>query len=1276
VRNSHPLKFCFREIAARTICHSLVFLFFASISQAEDSPPKYCAASDQQLIGDVCIQIDRRHRFLLADAPDKRREPVKFATFVSNLDHAIAKSSTPVHIATTQNNTKVEIQTDETGSGQQQRDADTSQIQLNLESVLKDFKTNQGIAPFDSTASLVALPDYFVVRAIPPSWRNDSNTRVIVHVSDGTTHELLLNPWLYKDAEPSLVQLTVEEQALEPNGDKLNCGRNIIAFPGHAVSSTPSTTCIYSFVIVRAGEVSAPDVIVGFEEVANGLKVRPELWKIIDRTAADPVDEFAVNGVTLIGRTTANTSPTPLKHDFFVPAASDGWRVEKSAVDAHECRRYVAHGKTVAVDIPHPKARSNLEVANGITVGDAKIFDVLALRKMLNDTATQLNAVAGFSSAPILAALTNIQGISRDTSYVSGQIAALPTASTIASLANTTGGTNTTTTTSPGNTTTGSSITLQCPDGTAPTIGSGNAQGCAVVQTGSGYSPVQGALGTLTTTGSTSATPTTLQVNGTTTGQQSGTTVTTPSISGTSFIPASIPSSALAVQNTVGASSSDLLTDQVQLNAQMTTLKLLLQGALSDQYVVRNAKAVATRQQTTLGFTISLDPPRQYRHAVAEVRVVVSAPPGQDPVSIMNLLPAEKTYNVAKVTSNAKAFGAGVVTSAIGVGINAGRSRDRLYLVKDTDTLALQYPPPNSRGISRPFPIAASDAFHSVLDFEHRGTCDDDDTVGLPSPGKIEEGEHTSIVFGWQFRPVLGADYVKGGQRQVFVQLALPAGLDQQYVPSVHIQTRWRSYDPKKQVVGAVYTRTCSWSEGSSGMVLLSRPNVRDVHVADLGGGQLKLSANGDFFSSGVTLLAGSTSYSPQSFDGDQIQVVGRAVDFMGADELSLVGANGQMSRFGIPVNLENESECGIKTANLVATPFPDGNSRMLLTMKMGSRYFYKPPSRDGDGKPAPLVLIGGAVYGLRETPFSVPANEKSLRDDELCESEENGDSTVCKYAFIAPTTDIRNAQTFVVKDVAWSNAKYVGKIRFLPSFSDVAKATWAQTLKPAEKKTKVKTPPAVPAPPAPAVPPTEEPPANDAGSDPGLIYTVKGFNLGGLTQCPKIQGRKPRPQNPKSGTDIEQLCVTMAPAGMLEVVSDTSATLTLPSSYTGITGVQLRLSSLTDATSDKTSWERRVVWDLPIAKTDEPKAVGTLQAHVGDSGQVSFTGTDKNLPAVKSIIFDGVPLAGPEPVYDPKKKTLTVYLTTQVTRRAGHKDLLGIVPGSKVPVQLPIDVL
>jgi len=64
--------------------------------------------------------------------------------------------------------------------------------------------------------------------------------------------------------------------------------------------------------------------------------------------------------------------------------------------------------------------------ANGIMVGKAKLFDVTALRKMLNDTATQLSTISGFNAASITAALGNLQGVTRDTSFLSAQITTTP----------------------------------------------------------------------------------------------------------------------------------------------------------------------------------------------------------------------------------------------------------------------------------------------------------------------------------------------------------------------------------------------------------------------------------------------------------------------------------------------------------------------------------------------------------------------------------------------------------------------------------------------------------------------------------------------------------------------------------------------------------------------------------------------------------------------------------------------------------------------------------
>ena len=267
---------------------------------------------------------------------------------------------------------------------------------------------------------------------------------------------------------------------------------------------------------------------------------------------------------------------------------------------------------------------------------------------------------------------------------------------------------------------------------------------------------------------------------------------------------------------------------------------------------------------------------------MAEVRIIVIPPQNQDPVSIMTLLPSEKTYNVAKVTSHQNSFGAGVAIQPVSVGVNTGKSKDRLYLAKDTDTVALQFPlpPPVTEPIGRPLPQKAHDLIKSAVDFEELGTCPKDDGVpGIDARSK-------AVIFGWQFRPVLGADFVQSGQRQVFAQLALPATIDESYVPTVYVQTRWKAYDPKRQVVGAVYTDSCFSRIDGGGVALVNKPKVRDLKVADLGGGQLRLTATGDFYSSAMTVLTGSSMLAPLAFDGKSVEVFANAHDLLDANDL------------------------------------------------------------------------------------------------------------------------------------------------------------------------------------------------------------------------------------------------------------------------------------------------------------------------------------------------------------------------------------------------------
>jgi hypothetical protein len=733
------------------------------------------------------------------------------------------------------------------------------------------------------------------------------------------------------------------------------------------------------------------------------------------------------------------------------PIAST-WTIERRS-KTNGCREIsannVAYPPVVLKSLVFPEA----QVENGIVVGPAKVFDVVSLQRMLNTTASQLAAISGFNASSISAAFGNLQGITRDTSYFNAQLTTAPTASIGQQNTLGTSTPNTTQTTTP----VGSTIvTLQCPDGSLPTIGSSTTLGgCAVVPiTGSApgvsaYSPVTNGGGTSQGVLTTTPAGSTVTNTGSTTSAQNQTTTTTPSVSGVA--PSALTSNSLTAPNNIGVGSADILAEQVQLNSQITTLRLLLQGALSDQYLLRNSRAVGERQQTTLGFTVALDPPRQYKHAVAEVHVIIVPTGRSDSPSIMNLLPSEKTYNVAKVTSNQKAFGAGAVIEPVSFGFSTGKSKDRLYLAKDTDTLALQFPVrvASTEGsvVRTPLPQKIHDLVKSAVEDQMVGECGLDSKDGkVPAEMKqmradmelaIEDATALGaqpIAFGWQFRPVLGADYVEGGDRQLFAQLALGAGLNDSYIPNVYIETVWREYNSHSQVVGAMYRDSCTLTEQPAGGVdVLSQAMVRDMSVSDLGGGQLKLSATGSFYSSSISVLSAQNTLAISFFDGATLEAFGNAHDLMVGGDLKIVGQNGQNSSFGIATNqdADKDQSCGLSQVTARAVPRPDGNSKVYIDLTLGPRYSISA----GDLEPNPLVLIGGQVYGLRETPFvNVPADR--CVDATPATSATPATPARCQYQFLAPTTSLRNGQTFLVRDLAWDQMQMMGHLEFLPSFT------------------------------------------------------------------------------------------------------------------------------------------------------------------------------------------------------------------------------------------------
>ena len=247
-------------------------------------------------------------------------------------------------------------------------------------------------------------------------------------------------------------------------------------------------------------------------------------------------------------------------------------------------------------------------------------------------------------------------------------------------------------------------------------------------------------------------------IQGSTTSQSQNTLQVTGPASGNASSPTLPSAPAYTLPSTYQTSAGDLLNEQLQLSLQTINLQLLLGGSLADQ----------NRAKVTLGFpvNISVPPGFKYQGAVAEVEVSVCGPNYTEAESsLMLLLPQEKTYNVASLTSSTSSIGGGVVAGVVSVGGGLLRGHQTYYLVQDQDTLAMQRFPAD----------------------------------------KCASGKRP-VTFAWQFRPVLGQRVVRDGLRQMFAQISVPkpsaAFFFYQCPTVVKVSTAWKRYDAQTRRVG------------------------------------------------------------------------------------------------------------------------------------------------------------------------------------------------------------------------------------------------------------------------------------------------------------------------------------------------------------------------------------------------------------------------------------------------------------------------------------------
>ncbi len=178
---------------------------------------------------------------------------------------------------------------------------------------------------------------------------------------------------------------------------------------------------------------------------------------------------------------------------------------------------------------------------------------------------------------------------------------------------------------------------------------------------------------------------------------------------------------------TYGSSASDLLNDQVNLTYQIFNLQMILERALSDRLLPGVTTENKTRLQAVLGFNVTIDPPRTANDAVAVVEITLTSDDNGN-LSLVSLMPQEKTYNAAALSNKSNAFSGAAAVSAFQVGASSRKRSQIFYLYRDSDTVSYE-----------------------------RMT-----------------GDPKKIVFGWMFRPVLGRRSVSPGLRQLFAIMALP----------------------------------------------------------------------------------------------------------------------------------------------------------------------------------------------------------------------------------------------------------------------------------------------------------------------------------------------------------------------------------------------------------------------------------------------------------------------------------------------------------------------
>ena len=437
------------------------------------------------------------------------------------------------------------------------------------------------------------------------------------------------------------------------------------------------------------------------------------------------------------------------------------------------------------------------------------------------------------------------------------------------------------------------------------------------------------------------------------------------------------PAATTGMPSSFSVSASDILNEQMQLTYEIANLRLLLEGSLSDQYL-RSEEVEMSKPRTTLGFPITISPDVRHKNAVAIVEVEVEKMQdlgSGEPPAITALLPRDKTYNVAAITDRSTSIGGGMITQIVGVSFSWLRGRKTYYLVQEQDTVALTLPPYGKERVS----------------------------------------------FMWQFRPVLGQQYVKAGLKQTFVQVVIPSSWSAKCFGRVRIRTYWRRYDSKKGVLKEILPyslmeNVIDWKIPRINLVLKPRAfNVKSLE--DLGNGLMLVKLDGRYLR-GTYIRIGSTTLREGTpgitFEHYGIKFVA-PISELATKNVAIVARDGteqplEIPKIALPKPEKNSLPTGadpeggtVKAStdecapslkkppateaapviqSVAVSTVDEANS--LVTLKMDKSYV--------NTKPQLVMIIGGRVFGYSDAPVTwddrcVTTTPTEAKTDDWCMS-------------------------------------------------------------------------------------------------------------------------------------------------------------------------------------------------------------------------------------------------------------------------------------------------